>query len=89
MSEWKETIDLLTPVTSVIHINPGDDPEELNQFLTYPRQSITGKLLEYILKHLKKDNITIVAEHRPVLYPRQASLDRAKAMLETITTIAR
>lgn len=85
VEEWKRTIDLLAEFTQVIHVNPGDDPKENEQFIRNPLSTVTGGLFAHALSRFTA--VTIVAEHRPVLKLGSAGLDRAKGMLEAINKV--
>lgn len=88
-TEWSQTINTLAPYVDVIHVNPGDDAEEMRQFLSDPSASITGRLLYHLLPQLRnagKDQLIVVAEPRPIL-KGDGGIIQAKRMLETMKSI--
>jgi hypothetical protein len=85
--EWFDAIDRFAPFVDVIHVNPGDDPKEMNRFLTDPQASITGRLLCHLLSNLDgKEDLIIVAEPRPILRG-DGGIRQAKVMLSTLKSM--
>lgn len=79
---WARTIRTLAPYTSIIHLNPGDDPTEMEAFLLAPLSTITGRLFHDMLMDTQKhEYITVVVECRPKLFGK-GGLEQARKALE-------
>ena len=85
--EWFDTINILSPYIDVIHVNPGNDAEEMHRFLLDPPGSITGRLLRHLLSRLDSEkDLIIVAEPRPIL-KGEGGIRQAKQMLSVIKSM--